>query len=49
MFRTQDPNTEGWDGTFKGSPADQGVYVWFLRYVFNGQTYKRSGDVLLMR
>jgi gliding motility-associated-like protein len=30
MFETNDP-TDGWDGTFKGAPADGGVFGWYLK------------------
>lgn len=52
--------TEGWDGTFKGAPAQQGVYIWQASATFvNGQewkgmsynhsTPKRSGTIHLIR
>jgi PKD repeat protein len=52
--------TEGWDGTFKGAPAQQGVYVWQITAKFlngsdwkgmsyNGSLPKRSGTINLIR
>jgi PKD repeat protein len=52
--------TEGWDGTFKGAPAQQGVYVWQITAKFlngadwkgmsyNGSLPKRSGVIHLIR
>jgi len=52
--------TEGWDGTFKGVPAQQGVYVWQITAKFlngsdwkgmsyNGSLPKRSGSIHLIR
>jgi PKD repeat protein len=52
--------TEGWDGTFKGAPAQQGVYEWqgtatFLNGTewkgmsFKGSTPKRVGYLTLIR
>jgi PKD repeat protein len=52
--------TEGWDGTFKGTPAQQGVYVWQItaRFLngsdwkgmsYNGSLPKRSGTIHLIR
>ncbi|EHQ24420.1 PKD domain-containing protein [Mucilaginibacter paludis] len=51
---------EGWDGTFKGSPAQQGVYLWQATATFingtewKGMSYnnslpKRTGSVNLIR
>jgi len=51
---------EGWDGTFKGVPAPQGVYVWQASASFingtewkgnsiNGSLPKRTGSVHLIR
>lgn len=52
--------TEGWDGTFKGAPAQQGVYIWQITAKFlngsdwkgmsyNGSLPKRSGTINLIR
>ncbi|MES2265708.1 MAG: PKD-like domain-containing protein [Bacteroidota bacterium] len=52
--------TEGWDGTFKGAPVQQGVYVWQASATFingtewKGMSYKgslpkRSGYIHLLR
>lgn len=40
----------GWDGTFNGSPAEQGVYAWLgkVRYI-NGEVVNFSGDLTLVR
>jgi gliding motility-associated-like protein len=40
-----------WDGTFKGQPAQAGVYVYLLRYTDTrtGEEKMKSGDVVLMR
>ena len=51
---------EGWDGTFKGIPAPQGMYVWQASATFingtewKGMSYnnalpKRIGSVYLIR
>ncbi len=50
---------EGWDGSFKGKPLPQGVYIWKIRAVFqNGETwegvkvdgkYHREGSVTLLK
>lgn len=52
--------TEGWDGTFQGSPVPQGVYIWQIeaKYIngseWKGMTYnssspKRTGAIHLIR
>ena len=52
--------TEGWDGSFKGLPAQQGVYVWQVSATFingtewKGMSYnhslpKRTGSIHLIR
>jgi PKD repeat protein len=51
---------EGWDGTFKGAPAQQGVYIWQITAKFlngsdwKGMSYrgslpKRTGTINLIR
>lgn len=51
---------EGWDGTFKGAPLQQGVYIWQASATFingtewkgmsyNGSLPKRSGYIHLLR
>lgn len=48
VFATDDPFS-GWDGSFRERPADNGVYVFELRY-FNGrETVAQSGSVTLLR
>lgn len=40
----------GWDGTFRGEPAPNGVYTWtFVVTLANDKTIKQSGDVTLIR
>lgn len=40
----------GWDGTFRGKPAEMGVYFWHLSYLDrNGTEGHLQGDVTLMR
>ena len=42
--------TEGWDGTFEGTPVKEGVYVYIAKGVgFNGQPYLVRGTVTLLR
>ena len=51
---------DGWDGTFKGSPAQQGVYIWEMTATFingmewkgmsyNSSSPKRTGAIHLIR
>ncbi|MEM6263122.1 MAG: PKD domain-containing protein [Bacteroidota bacterium] len=45
-----DSMTEGWDGTHKGQPAPEGVYVYTVEGVgYNGKPYKLSGSITLIR
>lgn len=41
----------GWDGTFKGEPADNGVYVWHVAYTVRatGRKATATGTVTLVR
>lgn len=43
--------TDGrWDGTYKGEPAEVGVYVWYAKAVMvNGTHVDRKGNVTLVR
>lgn len=41
---------EGWDGNYKGEPAQLGVYTWtFVVTLANGKIIRQSGDVTLIR
>lgn len=43
---------EGWDGTFKGSPAPEGVYLWKIQYARIGtpdEMMSKTGTVTLIR
>ena len=51
IFYTNDPDT-GWDGTFGGKPAPQGVYLWKINYARIGtpdEKMVRTGTVTLIR
>ena len=49
VFETSAINN-GWDGTYKGQPAEQGVYTWQCSYQLAGdQPAFKNGTVLLMR
>jgi gliding motility-associated-like protein len=49
VYSTQNIN-DGWDGTYKGKPADMGVYNYIIRVAYpDGATDTFKGDVTLMR
>jgi gliding motility-associated-like protein len=49
VFETFDP-TEKWDGTYNGSDAQQGVYIFFIRYSTpGGIPQEERGDFTLIR
>lgn len=49
VFQTID-GTKGWNGTYKGQPADVGTYYYYVNYVAdddNSHTFK--GEIILLR
>ena len=51
VFHTTNPE-EGWDGTFKGAPAPEGVYLWKIKYARIGtpdEMMSKTGTVTLIR
>jgi gliding motility-associated-like protein len=49
LFETEDKNA-CWDGTFKGSSLNTGVYVYNLKAVLiNGEIIKKSGNLSLVK
>lgn len=51
IFYTNNPD-EGWDGTVKGAPAPQGVYVWTIHYAKIGtpdEIMVKTGSLTLIR
>ena len=50
IFLSTNPYS-GWDGSFDGKAANEGVYVWMLRAKYQGLSEAKvwSGDVTLMR
>ncbi|MFC2175664.1 gliding motility-associated C-terminal domain-containing protein, partial [Bacteroidota bacterium] len=49
VFETTDPAL-GWDGTFGGNEARQGVYAYFIRFIAaNGEKHTKSGSITLIR
>lgn len=50
MFMTEDLDTDGWDGSFKGNPMPEGTYVFTVKIVDTlGRTFDRSGTVVLLK
>ncbi len=48
IFYTEDKR-KGWDGYYKGVPAQIGTYVYMLEYSILGKPYMLKGDVHLIR
>jgi|GEM_PF-891410 len=48
VFQTQNI-TVGWDGTYKGVPAETGVYFYTLSYSIGQKIYREKGDITLIR
>jgi gliding motility-associated-like protein len=50
IYETNDQNASGWDGTYKGSKCNVGVYVWYAEATFlSGNKFKFQGNVTLVR
>lgn len=48
IFHTTDPN-EGWDGKWKGEEMPIGVYIYKIKYLYEGQYFEKSGTVTLIK
>lgn len=49
VFETKD-KSKGWDGIYKGKPADVGVFGWYLKVkCYNGDETFKKGNVTLIR
>ena len=49
LFNTSNVNV-GWDGTFKGEPVNEGVYVFTLKFKdADGVIYDKIGHVTLLK
>jgi gliding motility-associated-like protein len=48
IFISKD-KTQGWDGSFNGSPAAVGVYAYRYDIVINGKSYIKKGSFTLLR
>jgi gliding motility-associated-like protein len=50
MFMTEDLQSIGWDGSYKGNPMPEGTYVFTAKIVDDaGRSFDRSGTVVLLR
>lgn len=43
------PLSKGWDGSYLGKPAANGLYTYTLRYSYLGRIFTRSGEVMMVR
>jgi gliding motility-associated-like protein len=41
--------SKGWDGTFLGKPAANGLYTYTLRFSYLGRSFTKSGEVMMVR
>ncbi|MBK9336850.1 MAG: gliding motility-associated C-terminal domain-containing protein [Lewinellaceae bacterium] len=50
MYRTEDPQHTGWDGTFRGRAVTPDSYGWYLRVrCGNEQYFENKGNVTLLK
>lgn len=50
VYESRSPNPKGWDGMFKNVPAQQGVYMWQMKYECSDRKiYQKKGDLTLLR
>ena len=49
VYETTTTDTQGWDGTYGGTPQDMGTYYYFIRYTCGGHTTEESGSLTLIR
>lgn len=50
IYETFDVNGQGWDGTYRGQPCQQDVYVYKIKVHFvDGSSDEKVGDVTLIR
>ncbi|MFN6329346.1 MAG: gliding motility-associated C-terminal domain-containing protein [Chitinophagales bacterium] len=43
------PSSKGWDGSYQGMPAANGVYSYSLRYSYLGRYFTKTGEVMMVR
>ncbi|TNE62782.1 MAG: T9SS type B sorting domain-containing protein [Bacteroidetes bacterium] len=50
VYKTEDPEHLGWDGTYRGEPSTPDTYGWYLLVTCgNGDIYKAKGNVTLLK
>jgi len=50
VFETNDPNSIGWDGTYKGETLNPGVFVYYMDVeCIDGQRTVKKGNITLLR
>ena len=50
VYRTEDPEHLGWDGSFKGRAVTPDAYGWYLRVrCGNGDIFENKGNVTLLK
>lgn len=50
VFETNDPETQGWDGSYKGREAVGDSFAWYTRLrCGNGEYYENKGNVTLLK
>ena len=48
LFKVTSIN-DGWDGSFKGKPQDNGTYYYYIKYRCDGVVQEKKGNFLLLR
>ncbi|MBL7755287.1 MAG: gliding motility-associated C-terminal domain-containing protein [Chitinophagaceae bacterium] len=48
LFYTQEIE-DSWDGNYKGTPCENGVYFYLVEYSIGGKSYTYKGDLTLLR
>ncbi|MFN0014880.1 MAG: PKD domain-containing protein, partial [Saprospiraceae bacterium] len=50
VYRTEDPQHSGWDGTFRGQAVTPDAFGWYLRVrCGGGQVFENKGNVTLLK
>jgi gliding motility-associated-like protein len=50
VYEWKDGDTRGWNGTYKGAPAEMGVYAYYFKLAHrNGEILEKKGNITLIR
>jgi gliding motility-associated-like protein len=50
VYQWNDGDTRGWNGKYKGDPADQGVFVYYMKLALsNDELFEKKGNITLIR